>query len=137
MSQAMSRAERPKDSAKPKVKAPASESSGFDPEAFMSMNGRNMEVAAKTGQAMFDGLSAMNSELIRFISTRLKEDLVTSQTLAGCRNPSEIIDAQTEFMRTCMSQYAEEFSKLVDIAGEAAKNSWTPLEDALNEIKEN
>lgn len=136
MSQAQSKAERPKESYKPKVKVAAKEAAGFDSEAIMSLNGRNMEVAAKTGQAMFDGLSAMNHELIQFISARLKEDLVTSQTLAGCRNPSEIIDAHTQFMRTCMSQYAEEFGKLVDIAAEAAKNSWAPLEDALNEIKD-
>jgi len=106
----------------------------FDVGDISTFNGRNLEVAMRMGQAMFDGMATINQEFMRFMGERLQEDMRTARSFADCRHPSEFVDAELRFMQTCVQQYAENTNRMLGIAAEVMRNGMDDVEHVVTDI---
>ena len=97
--------------AKPKKPAVA-EDVGADPmtAAMAAMN----PVATSAWLDLVD-------EGARFFTQRLEQDLETQRELLACKNPAELIEVQSRFMKSAMEQYSEEAKRLLQMMSNATE----------------
>ncbi len=62
-----------------------------------------MAVNPAAAQAM---MSVM-AESARFLTDRLQQDLDAQKALLACKSPTELLQVQSEFMKTAMEQYID------------------------------
>ena len=67
------------------------------------------------------------SEGRRFMMERLQQDLETQKALLTCKTPMELLEVQSDFIKTAMEQYADEAMRLCKAMNEAREKT---LEDA-------
>jgi hypothetical protein len=60
-------------------------------------------------------------EMLSFTAKRLRAQADHMQSLAKCRNPSEILERQTAFFRGAMEDYSSEATKSAKLMQEAAQ----------------
>ncbi|MEO9573306.1 MAG: phasin family protein [Tateyamaria sp.] len=64
----------------------------------------------------------MNSNA-RFFMDRMKQDLDAQATLLTCREPSQLLQIQSDFCRDAMTQYAEQTSRMLKLMTEATEQT--------------
>jgi Phasin protein len=98
------------------------------PFAGMSgLNGGMFETYAQAGQALMESAFAVNEEMMRFAGERFQADMAAFQTLSQCTNWQDVAGFRSEFARSAMEAYREEFSKLMERSMGATAATWTPL----------
>jgi hypothetical protein len=78
-----------------------------------------METMESAGQAMMQGVTKMQKEIVDFVSERIRHDMETQQALLRCKTFDEVRDVQTRFFQTAMDQYSAEAGRMMRIAAEA------------------
>lgn len=73
----------------------------------------------KAGEAYFKACLDWQREMTRFVGARLAEDQRTQETLASCSNFGDVLKTQQEWALTAVKEYAEEATRLAQIAGRA------------------
>lgn len=86
----------------------------------VSMN--NLHTVANAYQAWIQGLGACNAEVTRFIGQRLSKDFDVPAELTGCQTPTDVLEVQSSFIQTMISDYAEEAQRLSALATESFAN---------------
>ena len=59
------------------------------------------------------------AESTRFLSERLRTDLETQQAMLRCQTPAEMVQLQSEFLRTAIDQYTTEAQRMFGILSAA------------------
>jgi len=59
------------------------------------------------------------TESTRFLSERLRTDLETQQAMLRCQTPPEMVQLQSEFLRTAIDQYTTEAQRIFEILSAA------------------
>jgi hypothetical protein len=77
-----------------------------------------MERAEASGQAVVEGVTRMQREIVDFVSERLRHDMLIQQELLRCRNFDEVRSIQARFFQTAMDQYSAEATKLMRMGQE-------------------
>jgi len=97
-----------------------------------------MDFFSRAGGAYFQGASALNGEVVKFVSTRLNHDAELGQSLAKCRNWNEAAELQQGWVQTTTQEYLAEAGKLFELATKMTFDSWKPLQEqttkALGEL---
>jgi hypothetical protein len=65
----------------------------------------------------------MTSEGRRFIMKRLQQDLETQEAMLKCKNPMELLEVQSEYIKTAMEQYTDEVTRLCNAMFRATKET--------------
>ena len=104
----------------------------FD-EMTTSPAGRDMEMARRMGESVFDGIASMNREFLRFASTRVIEDMKAARMFADCRHPSDFVEAELRFMQSLINQYAENANRMLGIAARVTGHNLDDMEDRMEE----
>lgn len=73
----------------------------------------------KAGEAYFKACIDWQQEMARFVGVRFAEDRRTQETLAACSNFGDAFKAQQEWALTAAKTYAEEATRLAQIATRA------------------
>ncbi|MCK0097363.1 phasin family protein [Yoonia sp. F2084L] len=68
------------------------------------------------GTAWFEAMADMNSEVVNFVSERIKEDVKTQHELLHCKSAEELQKAQLAFLEKAYQQYTDETGKLVKMS---------------------
>ena len=70
------------------------------------------------GIAWAEAFSEMGSEVLSFVSDRIKEDVKTQHRMLHCTDVGELQKIQTEFVQTAIALYSAESGKLVEMSQE-------------------
>ena len=108
-------------------------STGVEVQDLVEANGEAMALVMRSGQAMIAGMSSLGSEMMAFGSTRLKENIETAESLGHCRNPEDVFQLQCDYAHKVAQQYAEEVTRMVQLATRMTQATWTPIEDRTKE----
>lgn len=108
-------------------------SAPVDVQAVMETNGEAAALVMKSGQAMLAGMSSLGSEMVAFGSARLKENIEAAGTLGHCRTPEELFRLQCDYAHRATQQYADEVSRIVQLASRLTQETWLPIEDRTKE----
>lgn len=83
------------------------------------------------GPAAVEAWQEIMTESTRFVTERLQKDAEVQQALLNCKNPTELLQVQTEFYETAVKQYSAEATRMFEImakgAGIARKYDDVPL----------
>lgn len=82
--------------------------------------------AARAGMAAFSPVAAtawmeIMQEGMRFMNTRLQQDMEVQRAMLACTTPQELMQVQTEFYRKAMSDYTEETQRMMRLMGLAVE----------------
>jgi hypothetical protein len=94
-----------------------------------------LENAMHASQAMLRGMAALQSEMLAFANTRLREGLEASGSLLECRGDArQAVNLQLDFARRATEQYLDEAGKLMALAAQMARECWAPIEEKGREV---
>jgi hypothetical protein len=62
------------------------------------------------------------SESARFMAERLQRDLELQKEMLACKNPAELLDVQSRFVKETMAHYTDEASRYMQMAFNASKD---------------
>ena len=65
----------------------------------------------------------ITSEGTRFMMKRLQQDLETQEAMLKCKNPMELLEVQSEFIKTAMEQYTDEVTRLCSAMSKTMKET--------------
>lgn len=98
----------------------APESSVFDPFALGS--GPMTDVVGRAGEACLNTWQAWHEEASRFAARRLERDAELARRLLSCRDWSEVLMLQQEWVATATQDYIDQTRRLTEIAGRFASS---------------
>ena len=73
-----------------------------------------------------EALNEMGSEVMTFVSDRIKEDVKTQHRLLHCKSPVELQAIQAEFLQDTIEQYQAETGKLINMSHKLFAAASTP-----------
>jgi hypothetical protein len=100
--------------------------SPFEPKEFADFNNRNMEIASRAARAYFDGAAQMNREISEFLNQRMHKDFECCRLLMNSKNSNDAFSAQSDFVTAAMKDYAEETSRIFNLAAGIAREALKP-----------
>ena len=107
---------------------------------FAGVNNFSMDAFGEASRAYVNGMAAVNGEVFRFLSQRLRRDVETGQTMARCDDWSKAASLQQDWARAAMEDYMAESSRLMELTSKATMESWQPLYEgatrAARELRE-
>lgn len=63
------------------------------------------------------------TECSRFVMKRLQQDLETQQAMLACKNPTDLIELQSDFYQQATRQYAEQATRLLDMISKSTQKT--------------
>ncbi len=86
-----------------------------------------LENYLQSGAALMQGSMDIGKDMLEFSQGRLKTNISQMSTLAGCKNPTEILDCQRHSAEEAMNQYLEEANKITAQMTEIMRDSVSRL----------
>ncbi len=100
----------------------------FEPAKMARLNQRNMEFMSRATRACFACATGINREMFDFLNRRMKKDFDAASAFMRSRNGDDALSAHAEFFEEAFRDYADETSRLFDIAAKAARETLRPLD---------
>ncbi|MDJ0982934.1 MAG: phasin family protein [Kiloniellales bacterium] len=80
-------------------------------------------------QAMLNGWTAFNQEVMAFADQRLRAELGRTESLIGCSSPEEALQLQASFVQAAGEDYLREAQKLMGMMMDISRDCWAPVEE--------
>ena len=133
------------ESAKPKAaKAESAKPEAAEAETASAGNDRqdapqapDLTVVVQSSEAWFKGITALGTEMVTFTTHRLQEGVRISEALTQCRDLSEALEVQRDYVRQASEEYLEEANRLVSMTADMTRAAWTPLQDEAGRLTGN
>lgn len=113
-----------------RTKAPeepkANSANGWDPHSIFEINQQAFQSWAR-------GMSALTEHMGQFMQARWREDIGTWNKLTACRDPSQWLECQREYVEKSASDYLTESGKLACLALDLASDGFSALRPAVRE----
>ena len=93
----------------------------FGLDQFAAMNGQGMQAFVQAGTNWLKAIETVQREMLSFAQNRFSESLARSQTLAKCTSVEELVNLQTEFVRSTVDSYIQETQKLTSLCTSLAQ----------------
>ena len=99
----------------------------------MKSANKSVKLANESGTAITDATSAldpmgetvqkvwadMSSETLRFVASRMQQDLETQKAMAACTNLADIQKVQADFFTQALEEYRSQASRMMEIISTA------------------
>lgn len=79
----------------------------------------------KATQTYMEGMSALTKELSGFMITRLDHDAEYCQSIAGCEDWAQVVEAQQKWLSQASEEYLAETQKIAELGIRLAANGST------------
>ncbi len=89
----------------------------------------DLEAFVQANEMIMNGMAALNSEMLAFGNTRLRENLERSESLVGCKNAEEAFRTQFDFAQSATQQYLDQTNNLLTILAKMTEDFWAPLQE--------
>ena len=90
-----------------------------DVQSLADANQQSMQTVLRSYTAWLQSTCQVQTEMLRFINKRIREDMEMPARFAQCKNPAEIVENQMSFATTMFQDYADESQKLLDLMAKA------------------
>ena len=80
-------------------------------------------------QAMLNGWTAFNQEVMAFADHRLRAEFGRTESLIGCSSPEEALQLQASFVQAAGEDYLREAQKLMGMMMDISREYWAPVEE--------
>ena len=94
------------------------------PAGMAILDGGMLEAYLRAGQAVVANAFAMNQEMLQFAGKRFQADVEALQALPRLNKPEDLLNFQTDFLRSAATAYQAEMSKLMEQNTKAATDIW-------------
>ncbi len=101
----------------------------FDFEDFAKSNQEAVQAMLMANQAMLNGWTAFNQEVMAFADHRLRAELGRTESLIGCNSPEEAVQLQASFVQAAGEDYLREAQKLMGMMMDISRDCWAPVEE--------
>jgi hypothetical protein len=89
---------------------------------------RNVEFMSRAARACVTSATEINREVVAFLNLRMKKDFEAASLLMRTRKADDAFGVQATFFEEALRDYAEETTRLFDIAARAAREALKPLD---------
>jgi hypothetical protein len=100
-------------------------------EAMASLNKRALAVILEFNGSVYSRMAAINSEWAEFVGKRFTEEFKLSQQLAACRNPDQLLQVYSAFIKLAFEQYQAEFAHMLKLGQTFATQNADFLKDRV------
>lgn len=105
----------------------------FDFGDFARSNQDAVQTLFAANQAMMNGWTALNQEIMAFADHRLREEFGRTESLIGCNGPEEALQVQASFVQATGEDYLREAQKLMGMMMDISRDCWAPVEERTRE----
>ncbi len=105
----------------------------FDFGEFARSNQDAVQTLFAANQAMVNGWTALNQEIMAFTDHRLREEFGRTESLFGCSGPEEALQLQASFVQAAGEDYLREAQKLMGMMMDISRDCWAPVEERTRE----
>ena len=105
----------------------------FDFGEFAKSNQDAVQTMLAANQAMMNGWTALNQELMAFADHRMREEFGRTESLFGCSGPEEALQVQASFAQAAGEDYLREAQKLMGMMMDISRDCWAPVEERTRE----
>ncbi len=81
-------------------------------------------------QSWARGMSALTEEMGQFMQARLREDIGAWSKLTACRDPSQLLETQRQYVEKSAADYLDEAGKLTRLALDMTNDSFSALRES-------
>ena len=89
----------------------------------------DLEAFVQANEMIMNGMAALNSEMLAFGNTRLRENLERSESLVGCKNAEEAFRIQCDFAQSATQRYLDQSNNLLTLLAKMTEDFWAPLQE--------
>lgn len=89
--------------------------------SFAEMQAAGLGNMVGLGTAWFEAMGDMSTEVMDFVTERIKEDVKTQHQILNCKNMSELQQIQAGFLEKAFEQYQAETGKLLEMSTKVFK----------------
>ena len=100
---------------------------------FAKSNQDAVQTVLAANQAMMNGWTALNQELMAFADHRMREEFGRTESLFGCSGPEEALQVQASFAQAAGEDYLREAQKLMGMMMDISRDCWAPVEERTRE----
>ena len=101
----------------------------FDFGDFAKSNQDTVQAMLMANQAMLNGWTAFNQEVMAFADHRLRAEFGRTESLIGCSSPEEALQLQASFVQAAGEDYLREAQKLMGMMMDISREYWAPVEE--------
>jgi len=109
----------------------------YDAADFAKLSSRNLEIATRAARVYFNSATQLNQEFMGFLNSRIKKDIKSAQSLMKSKTSEEAFQAQAGFFEEAFRDYADETTKILNLAADMAKETMAPVEGQAGELLRN
>jgi enoyl-[acyl-carrier-protein] reductase (NADH) len=84
------------------------------------------KMASGFGPEWLENMNNLGTEMLAFMSERIKQDIQTQQDLLQAKGIAEVQKIQADFLKKAMDDYSAEMTKLMDVGKTPDKHA-TPV----------
>lgn len=89
-----------------------------DVQDMIEVNQDAMKTALQSYTSWLNNACQVQTEILGFISRRVREDLEMPKRFVDCKNPTEVVEHQVTFAQKMFSDYADESVKIMSLMSE-------------------
>jgi len=104
--------------------------SGIGLPSFAAGNGAFVEAVTQASQNYMQRVAALNEEILGFAAQRMQKNSEAGESLMKCKDLSDALRIQQEWLRTMTEQYMQEASRIVEMTTKAAMAGFSPVAEA-------
>lgn len=97
--------------------------------SVMNANGVFIDAFVQASQAYMSRLSALSEELMGFAAGRIQKNSAMGESLMKCRDITDALRIQQDWMRATTEHYVQEAGRLFEITSHAALAGLKPLSE--------
>jgi phasin family protein len=100
------------------------------------INQRGLSAVMAAGNAAAKGVEALNAELLAFTKSRVEESIGQVKALAGVKTVADLMDLQSEYVRTTFDAYVQASTKAGEMTAKVAQEALEPINAEIHAVWE-
>jgi phasin family protein len=100
-------------------------------QELAEINQRGLSAVMAAGNAAAKGVEALNAELLAFAKSRVEENIGQVKALAGVKTMADLMDLQSEYVRSSFDAYVQASTKVGEMTAKVAQEALEPINAEL------
>ncbi|NNE23606.1 MAG: phasin family protein [Rhizobiales bacterium] len=97
-----------------------------DVQDMIEVNRDAMQTALKSYNAWLNNACQVQTEILGFITKRVREDLEMPKRFSECTSPTEVVEHQVSFAQKMFTDYADESVRIMALMSDPKDESGRP-----------
>ena len=93
-----------------------------DVQDMIEVNRDAVKTAMKSYNAWLNNACQVQTEILSFITKRVREDMEMPGRFAECKSPADVVERQVVFTQKMFADYADESMRILDLMSEKSES---------------